>query len=173
MDCLKAASFIRMMTGDPKKVNISDDMIVHAINGAANTLYDALAKHFSSIVYSKKTVSINNGSGSLPSDFRTLVRVEDENGDEIFRGDEWDLEDDTILSDRDSLTLIYNQGPDEIETLSDTLAIPEMFFYDIVNIASSILKANLEAAHTIAGYAAVRTGQRRAYARIPDRQIWQ
>ena len=167
------AAFIRMMGGDAHKLNISDDMIVYAVNYAAGELFDALALAFSSVTQKRAAITITEGEGALPADYRTLVRVEDSAGNEIFKGDSWDLEGETVLSDLDEVTVVYNRSPVKITALGDALDVPDMFFNDLADIAGAILKGDRTAAHGFALTAAKRAAERRTYARIPDRPLWQ
>jgi hypothetical protein len=172
MNTRELAAFIRMMGGDAHKLNISDDMIVYAVNYAADELFDALALAFSSVTQKRATITITDGEGELPADYRTLVRAEDSTGDEIFKGDSWDLEGDTVLSDLDEVTVVYNRSPVRITALGDTLDVPDIFFNDLADIAGAILKGDRSGAREHALLAAKRAAERRTYARIPDRPIW-
>jgi hypothetical protein len=173
MNTRELAAFIRMMNGDAQQLNISADMIVYAVNYAARELYDALALAFSSVTQKRATIPITDGEGELPADYGTLVRVEDGSGNELFKGGSWDLEGDTVLSDLDEVTVVYNRSPVAIASLGDTLDVPGIFFNDVADIASAILKGDRTAAHGHAVRAAKRAAERRTYARIPNRSAWQ
>jgi len=173
MNTRELAAFIRMMGGDAQKLNIGDDMIVYAVNYAASELFDALALAFSSVTKKRDTITITDGEGNLPDDFRTLVRVEDSSGNELFKGDSWDLEGETVMSDLDEVTVVYHRSPVKISSLGDTLDVPDMFFNDVADIAGAILKGDRQGAHSHALLAAKQAAERRTYARIPDRPIWQ
>jgi hypothetical protein len=156
---------VRMKVSDSLVNKYSDHEILMSLNEGIDYLWQALAKHYSTITHKVREYTLASERPQLlPDDYNTLVSVKRKDGGDckhvhiaglyIF-GEGW-------------VRLTYGYYPRDVSLPGDTIDIPTALIHDLVAIVSNILTTNIDGALRRADEAAKRVSQFREYGPIPQ-----
>lgn len=170
---------MRFYLADSQKVKYSDDALLSALNLALTISFETFIGYASSLGRKQATITMTDGVGDLPTDFHSIVLVEDASGTEFLpdyaklipNAGYYKVVGMKIYSDTDSIDLEYHYIPEQMSAISDTIDCPASMVGQIVLVAVNIAKGDRMGADS-AIYNMVRALASRSIPYVPDRKAF-
>lgn len=170
---------MRFYLADSQKVKYSDDALLSALNLAVTLSFETFIGYASSLGRKQTTITLTDGEGDLPTDFHSIVMVEDALGTEVLpdyakmtpASGYYKVVGEKIYSAADSLELEYHYIPAPMAAISSDMDCPESMAGQIVLVAVNIAKGDRMGADN-AIYNMVRALASRSIPYVPDRKAF-